>query len=188
VSANRRIAHDLKTPLSVIVGYAELLRARDDATTRREAPTRILEAAQRLSAEIDRLLELLPGDEPAAFTEPPSRRILLVDDDTALRGLLRATLPHEEYEVLEAANAQSALEQIDGEELDLVLLDWLLPDRRGSDILAWIRSARPHLPVIVLTAEVDAEAQAADAFLTKPFRPLELLDLVERLLSGRAPA
>lgn len=53
------LAHDLKTPLSVIVGYAELLRARDDETTRREAPERILEAAERLGLEIDALVERL---------------------------------------------------------------------------------------------------------------------------------
>jgi signal transduction histidine kinase len=53
------LAHDLKTPLSVIVGYAELLRSRDDEATRREAPERILEAAERLRREIDALVERL---------------------------------------------------------------------------------------------------------------------------------
>jgi signal transduction histidine kinase len=53
------LAHDLKSSLSVIVGYAELLRARDDETIRREAPERILEAAERLGLEIDALVERL---------------------------------------------------------------------------------------------------------------------------------
>lgn len=47
------IAHRLRTPLTVIVGYAELLRLRDDETTRREAPLRIQEAAERLLAVVD---------------------------------------------------------------------------------------------------------------------------------------
>lgn len=51
-----KLAHDLKTPLTAINGFAELLQARDDEHTRREATARILEASGRLSAAIDRLL------------------------------------------------------------------------------------------------------------------------------------
>jgi signal transduction histidine kinase len=50
------LSHELRTPLSVIVGYAELLRTRDDEQTRREAPVRIQEAAERLSAVIEDIL------------------------------------------------------------------------------------------------------------------------------------
>lgn len=53
------IAHALRTPLAVITGYAELLQARDDERTRREAADRIAEAAARLSSEIDQVLILL---------------------------------------------------------------------------------------------------------------------------------
>ena len=179
------LAHDLKTRVSVISGYAELLRARDDEATRREAPLRILEAAERLSAEIDHLLELLDGrDTGDDDGELPVRRIVLVDDDRALRGLLRATLPEDVYDVVEAGNARSAVETIEREAVDLVVLDWLLPDGTGGDVLSQVKASRPDLPVIVLTAEAGVDAQAADAFLTKPFSPIELLDLVERLLGG----
>ncbi len=50
------IAHELRTPLSVIIGYAELLRIRDDEQTRREAPVRIQEAAERLTTVIEEIL------------------------------------------------------------------------------------------------------------------------------------
>ena len=53
------LAHALRTPLAVITGYAELLQARDDERTRREAADRIAEAAERLSTEIDRVLNML---------------------------------------------------------------------------------------------------------------------------------
>jgi len=185
VTGWQRVAHDVKTPLTVISGYAELLLARDDEKTRREAPARILEAVERLSAEIDRLLELVPRQhETLHVGEAATRRIVLVDDDPALRGLLRATLPEDAYEVVEAGDARSAVETIEREAVDLVVLDWLLPDGTGGEVLAQVKARRPTLPVIVLTADAGALAEGADAFLTKPFSPVELLDLVERLLRG----
>lgn len=63
------LAHDLKTPLSMIVGYSELLRARDDEEIRREAPIRIQEAAERLSSAIDDLLSRIEC-EPADGSRP----------------------------------------------------------------------------------------------------------------------
>ncbi|MEX0674580.1 MAG: response regulator, partial [Gaiellaceae bacterium] len=71
---------------------------------------------------------------------------------------------------------------LEREDVDLVVLDWRLPDGNGGQVLAQVKARWPELPVIVLTAEAYAEAGAADAFLTKPFSPLHLLDEVERLL------
>lgn len=178
------LAHDLKTPLSVISGYAELLRTRDDESLRHEAPVQILDAAQRLGAEIERLLEVLIETEALPEVTHPGQAfsILLVDDDPILRSLLRATLPEEEYEVVEAGDAASALAALEREATDLVVLDWRLPDGSGGYVLAEAKARWPGLPVIVLTAEAYAEAGAADAFLTKPFSPLQLLDEVERLI------
>jgi len=66
-----RLAHELKTPLTVITGFAELLAARDDERTRREAATRIMQAAERLSSVID---DLLAG--VAAEKDDLGRRLL----------------------------------------------------------------------------------------------------------------
>ncbi|MBA3365904.1 MAG: hypothetical protein H0U03_08995 [Actinobacteria bacterium] len=57
-----RLAHDLKTPLAMIVGYAELLDTRDDEEIRREAPQLIMQAAERLSSALDQLLESLEAE------------------------------------------------------------------------------------------------------------------------------
>jgi DNA-binding response OmpR family regulator len=95
--------------------------------------------------------------------------------------------------VLEASDGDQALELIGREPPDLVLLDWKLPGRAGSQVLDEIKHRHPALPVVVLTAEHQpphralAEALGVDVFLTKPFSPMELLDTVERLLPEDAP-
>jgi two-component system phosphate regulon response regulator PhoB len=120
-----------------------------------------------------------------------SYRILIADDDESVRNLLRATLPDEGYDVIEAADGGQALDLIVQELPDLVLLDWNMPARPGSEVLDELKRRHPELPVVVLTAEHQpqhralAEALGVDLFLTKPFSPLELLDTVERLLPER---
>lgn len=116
------------------------------------------------------------------------RRIVIVDDDEWVRRLLRSTLSADEYEIFEATDGDEGLRLVDEVSPDLVLLDWQMPERHGSLVLDALKEARPQLPVIVLTAEERqsqrelAESLRADAFLNKPFSPLELLGLIERLL------
>lgn len=118
-------------------------------------------------------------------------RIVIVDDDEWVRRLLRTTLAADQYEIFEATDGEEGLRIIDAAAPDLVLLDWQMPGRHGSLVLDAVKEARPTLPVIVLTAEEResqrelAESLRADAFLNKPFSPLELLDLIERLLGDR---
>jgi DNA-binding response OmpR family regulator len=72
-----------------------------------------------------------------------------------------------------------------------VLLDWRMPGRSGADVLQELKTRYPETPVIVLTAEPErpnrehAESLGADVFITKPFSPLQLLALIERLLPER---
>jgi DNA-binding response OmpR family regulator len=119
------------------------------------------------------------------------QRIVIVDDDDWVRRLLRTTLSAEEYEILEATDGDEGLRLVEDAVPDLVLLDWRMPGRHGSLVLDALKDAHPTLPVIVLTAEERdsqrelAESLRADAFLNKPFSPLELLGLVERLLGDR---
>lgn len=117
------------------------------------------------------------------------RRILIVDDDDSVRALLRLTLPtQEDLAISEARNGREALSLVESELPDLVLLDWRMPGATGAEVLAKLKSLRPELPVIVLTAEfhvghrASAMSLGADVFLTKPFSPLELLREIERLL------
>lgn len=184
----RTVEHDLKTPLAVIAGYAELLRDRDDERTRIEAVEQILAGVERLRSELDALAERIGGAPPALGAPANRRRILLVDDDEDLRRLLRATVEINDYELLEAADGVRALELFDEHAPELVVLDWHLPGRPGNEVLAELKRATPMPRVLVLTAHARAadDAREADAFLTKPFSPLELLEEIDRLLDSAA--
>jgi CheY-like chemotaxis protein len=182
------LAHDLKSPLAVIVGFAELLARRDDPKIRTEAAARITEAADRLGEAIDDVLALVARERPQrARADGRRKRIMLVEDDPLVRGLLSATLDEDLYEVIEARDDEDA-EAISAREAALVILDWRMPGRAGEDVLAAMKAREARCPVIVLTAETAplVRAQAldlgADAFLTKPFSPLRLLAVVEELL------
>ncbi len=119
------------------------------------------------------------------------RRVLVVDDDAAIRALLATTLPRDEYEVVQAADGEEALARLAEEAPSLVLLDWRMPGLSGDQVLAELKRRFPEVPVIVLTGEREAERWAerrrlrASLFLSKPFSPLELLAAVERLVSDR---
>ncbi len=182
----RTLEHDLKTPLAVISGYAELLRDRDDERTRSEAIERILDGVQRLRSELDALAERVGHTRIPAEAARSRRRILLVDDDEDVRRLLRVTFAADDFELLEAADGERALELVDEQSPELLVLDWQLPGISGGEVLAELRGRRPPPRVLVLTANPHAadDAAAADAFLTKPFSPIQLLAEIERLLGG----
>jgi CheY-like chemotaxis protein len=196
-----RLVHDIMSPLAAIVGYAELLRTRDDEQIRRDAPLHIVEAATRLKTAVQALVDErgrrsgTDGREPAGRTQPGARspgqarrRILVVDDDSVVRTLLRTTLPADAYDVLEASDGETALRLMHAGPPALVVLDWQLPVRSGADVLAELKRHVPALPVLILTGAHDPEPRrhaqrlGADAFLTKPFSPLELLQAIDRLL------
>jgi DNA-binding response OmpR family regulator len=119
--------------------------------------------------------------------------VMLVDDDATLRTLLRVTLPTDGFEVIEAADGAEALQLLDEQLPDLVVLDWNMPERSGAEVLADLKRRDASVPVIVLTAGHDDRRRAvartlgADEFLTKPFSPLRLLDAIERLIADRLP-
>jgi diguanylate cyclase (GGDEF)-like protein len=120
---------------------------------------------------------------------PIAPRVLVVDDDLGLRGLLRTTLEAIELDVREAATAAQARAAIAAEHPDLIILDVGLPDTDGLEFCRELKSdARTtDIAVAILTgADIGtsdaARAASADGFLRKPFSPLELLAVAQRLL------
>jgi response regulator RpfG family c-di-GMP phosphodiesterase len=118
-------------------------------------------------------------------------RLLLVDDDAGLRALLRTTFEVVDIEVDEAESAAAAEERIAEARPDVIVLDVMMP---GTDGLEYCRRLKGDLatrsiPVVLLTGSeggtrVASDAAGADAFVRKPFSPLELLAVVERLAGG----
>jgi DNA-binding NtrC family response regulator len=128
----------------------------------------------------------------ATPTAPGERAVVLVvDDDAGVRDLLRAVLD-EEYAVIEAAHGRAALELVLSQPVDLVLLDILMPDVDGLEILQEIKALAPNLPVVMLTAvktvrtTVAAMKLGAADYLTKPFQQEELLATIRRVLEEPA--
>jgi len=120
-------------------------------------------------------------------------RILVVDDEPHIRRVLSAVLGSRGYDVMMANDGLQGLEELGEHDVDLVILDLMMPGASGLEILAKIRTdpKRAHTPVIILTAkgqDTDREAAlagGADDFLTKPFSPKKLLARIEEIL-GRA--
>ncbi len=121
------------------------------------------------------------------------RRILVIEDDKAIRLGLVDALRFESFEVFEAGTAKTALEMALSVDCHLILLDLLLPGGDGLSILQRVRAARPTLPVIILTARGDETDRVrglqlgADDYVVKPFSPRELVARIHAVLR-RSPA
>jgi two-component system, OmpR family, KDP operon response regulator KdpE len=107
-------------------------------------------------------------------------KVLVIDDEPPIRKLLRMGLTTQGYEILEATNGKTALEQL-AQNPALIILDLGLPDIQGHELLRVIRSRNEAVPVVVLSSRGDeaGKVQAldlgADDYLTKPFGMDELL-------------
>ena len=114
-------------------------------------------------------------------------KVLVVDDESPIRKLLRTGLGTQGYQTLDAPNAKAALELM-ADKPDLVILDLGLPDMQGLDLLRQIRARREDVPIVVLssrgdeTAKVEALDLGADDYVTKPFGMEELLARIRTAL------
>ncbi|XLM21440.1 response regulator [Chromobacterium piscinae] len=119
-----------------------------------------------------------------------SKTILIVDDSTTLRQVVRMTLVGAGYEVLEAGNGKEALDILDGRKIHLIISDVNMPVLDGIELLKNIKQL-PHYkftPVIMLTTESSEDKKregkeaGAKAWVVKPFQPPALLTAVSKLI------
>ena len=122
-------------------------------------------------------------------------KILIVEDDLAVREMLAFTLKNSGFNTLEASDSESALDLIKKHKIDLILLDWMLPGMNGIEFSKRLRSnsATKNIPIIMLTAKGEEENKikgleaGADDYLQKPFSVRELIARIRALLRRRSP-
>jgi adenylate cyclase len=197
-----RLRHELRTPLSAIKGYGELLV--EEASDRGRSTSladleKVLDLADRLLGEIDRMVDfsaappidivgnVLQSIRPlgeAGLADPAAvaSRILVVDDNAANRDLLSRRLVREGYRVTAAESGAAALALTAAEDFDLVLLDLMMPGMSGFEVLCRLKAdaGTRHVPVIMISAlnELDSTVRCIEAgaedYLPKPFNPVLL--------------
>ena len=115
------------------------------------------------------------------------RRILVVDDEERMVRFIRLNLEHDGFQVSEAFNGKEAIQKIRDVTPDLILLDVMMPDLDGFEVLETVREVS-QVPVIMLTAKGEEDDRVrglelgADDYVTKPFSPRELVSRVKAVL------
>jgi DNA-binding response OmpR family regulator len=118
-------------------------------------------------------------------------KVLVVDDDPVIQKLLRVNFEMEGYDVLSAADGAEGLDQARAGQPDVIILDVMMPKMNGLEVLAALKAdaGTDAIPVILLSAKAQAgDVQAgldrgADAYVTKPFDPLDLLERVGQFIT-----
>ncbi len=121
----------------------------------------------------------------------PTKRILVCDDDPVILRLLQVNLELEGYEVLLAHHGENALELANSEHPDLVILDIMMPRLDGYQTCRQLKesAATSDIPVIFLSAKAQqsdiekGKQYGVEDYLTKPFDPNELIEVVQRVLN-----
>jgi two-component system KDP operon response regulator KdpE len=116
-----------------------------------------------------------------------NRKILIVEDERRMARFIRMNLEHDGFQVLEAVRGQEGLDKLREELPDLILLDVMLPDIDGFEVLRRVRDVS-DIPVVMLTAKGEEDDRVrglelgADDYVTKPFSPRELVSRVRAVL------
>ncbi|NNE23798.1 MAG: response regulator [Rhizobiales bacterium] len=205
-----RIRHDLRTPLNAILGYSEMvLEELEDAAPKAlvQDIMLVLAYARQLLGEIEQIRVVLepPANDVDEGTPQSSQsvvsslvkrsqgpsehgvpretgRILVIDDIASNRELLERRLGRDGHDVSTAGSGREALRVLEGKEFDLVLLDVLMPDMNGLELLERMKS-EPRwrgIPVIMISGLKENDAvvrcieEGAEDYLPKPFDPVLL--------------
>jgi len=115
--------------------------------------------------------------------------ILLVEDEAAIRAMINFAL-HQEFSLVEADDVSQAIRSVANHVPDLILLDWMLPDKSGIDFIRELKQNKltREIPIIMLTAKAEESNKikglsvGADDYITKPFSPRELIARIKTVL------
>lgn len=130
-----------------------------------------------------------PEPEPIVSEKPKTEDVivLVIDDSIVIRKMVELALENEDYQIETAVTGKDGLKLLDQLEPNIVILDLMLPDINGIDLLKTIKASK-GIPVIMLSGKDSpqmiekARAEGADAFLPKPFRDEELVQTIKKLI------
>jgi CheY-like chemotaxis protein len=134
---------------------------------------------------------LPPSDALTGSRNGEQTRVLLAEDDRALRRLLEVVLRRAGYDVISAADGLEAMKLALSSAIDIVITDAMMPNLNGHELCRFIRNSETlsHVPVILLSGleqkEPAAQFEQADAFLSKPVASEILIECIERLLAAK---
>ncbi|MFA6175416.1 MAG: response regulator [Phycisphaerae bacterium] len=119
-----------------------------------------------------------------------SLTVLVIDDDTMIRKLLESALTHKGFKVFCAAGGLDGLDIAKAEDIDVILLDWMMPEMDGIEVLSELKrdSKTMHIPVFMLTSKEDSRdidlaiSKGAVDYIVKPFNTFEVPDMVQKYL------
>jgi excisionase family DNA binding protein len=141
-----------------------------------------------LDSNRPRTLRAVPSPSKASASPSSRPRILVVDDEAAIRDLLAKTLALAEYDVDVAPEGRTAVERLRGSSYDLLITDLRMPGVDGLSVIREARRFRPDLPVVIITG-FSTETSAIEAinlgvagYLTKPFRVPKVLAVAAKAL------
>jgi class 3 adenylate cyclase/CheY-like chemotaxis protein len=179
--------HPLRGDVTKLKESADFLLAQIDAMvalTRSDQPlaVRVEDLTRGIGVVADVLRSVMPLQAGVVHEREQSSRILVVDDNASNRDVLARRLEREGHQVTAAADGATALQLCDKGDFDLILLDLIMPEISGFDVLQRLKGAERtgHIPVIVISAldELDSVVRCIEAgaedYLTKPFDPILL--------------
>lgn len=193
------LARAIRTPLNTVVGFAELLHSTSLTAEQREMLDMIQASARDISRLVDereRAVRPVPSPSARPREEPQARRhrpldVLVVEDQYDNRHLLVRILEWADHRATEAESGAEALDLIQRQEFDVVLMDIDLPDMDGvsatNRIRALERGSGRHVPILAVTASARETDRARcldagmDGYLPKPIQARTLLDEIERV-------
>lgn len=153
------------------------------------SPKQILDAMSHVASAI-RLMQRKPASGTVPDFEPAGARVVIADDSSALRHLLRAILEEIGLEVVgEASNGQEAIELASQHKPDLVCLDIEMPVLNGLEALVRLHARMPELPIMMITSHADrptvqqAAAKGARGYILKPYQPEKVQQGIRKLLN-----
>lgn len=184
------LSHELKTPLHAVIGFSELLEKNEDLTnSQQELLEKVIYHSKQLDGKIKSYIDTETGFTDNGTTElvdRPAKKILVVDDVSINRTLLKLMLKRYGINVEEASNGEAALNILDNWHADLVLMDLSMPVMDGIETVRAIRSKPNEISAIKIIAVTATQRYSREELISAGFddlmqKPFKEKDLLSRI-------